>query len=932
MNMADWSQRYDQISGDFAKSAEKKADAAYSSLLTQPKTVVILAIIIAAWFANVGSDFREQIVDDVEIFLPEGAQSTDLLLEVRSEWSTDISLIYIQTRNVEFPGDNSTNISNVDILREISWIEGDADNLGDAHLKRGIDWNKDDHGRQDGILWIISIAQIIKEVNSSDGRFNLAMCENGVNTRIGGLVDCDTVDQASGGGGEYSIPEQDRIDEIIGRSEGGMDALVRDTNGDGIWDTTAVIIGMTHDMTITGQWEDYSEFFTHVEDVIDVFNRPSSMSNTKMTLTGLSKVLEDISDEIYLDLLDMLPISLVITVIAITALHRSWKIVIISGTPIMMALSVTFGASVLLDMTLTPMIIATFPILIGLGVDYALHMINRIEEVRRKRIDDATEENERRRRKGLPPEDIPHLWDPVMYRECVMEMTKSTGVAVVLSAFTTVVGFAVLIAPAIVPIIPIRSVGLTLVVGIISTLIFSIIMVPVLAWLLKFNKRTNPPMWGKVSRLPVKHFALILLVTVTVTGYGLMMMDEMSKPITGSSEAPEGIDSLDTLAEYSEQFAGGQTSLFIFDASVRGAQNDTLPIRDLPVLDNMDALEQRIDAVDQTNTTSVVTFLKAIPVTLQLTDGVVIYDGSLWDLLHEECWESNDPLNCAAWMTLDATGPDGRKGLRRDMVNVAFDTLSPEVQSMLMNEAGNKALVYVTQPYMNLNYAGELRDDIDSMLAEEMQEPGLSTSALTGGLPVSLDINAGIHESQSQTTIFTLILLTLVLMVVFRSFRIGIYTMIPVSVVILWQPLLMKSGDVNVNIFTAMIGTIVFGIGVDDAIHVMHRIREEGESAVGISNAIEKTGQTIFETTVTTISGLCAGLFLSFPGLENFFILMMALIAFAFLTSTFLLPSLIVCEHTLRHRIKGLPPWSDFGEGPVILDENSETIDAVLEG
>jgi len=930
--MADWSQRYDQISGDLARSAEEKADAAYSSLLTQPKTVVILAIIIAAWFANVGSDFREQIVDDVEIFLPEGAESTDLLLQVRSEWSTDISLIYIQTRNVEFPGDNSTNISNVDILREISWIEGDNDNLGDAHLKRGIDWNKNDHGRQDGVLWVISIAQIIKEVNSSDGRFNIAMCENGVNTRVGGLINCDTVDQASGGGGDYSIPDQDRIDEIIGRSEGGMDALVRDTNGDGIWDTTAVVIGMTHDMSITDQWQDYSEFFAHVEEVIDVFNRPSSMSNTKMTLTGLSKVLEDISDEIYLDLLDMLPLSLVITVIVITALHRSWKVVIISGTPIMMALSVTFGASVLLDMTLTPMIIATFPILIGLGVDYALHMINRIEEVRRKRIDDATEENERRRRKGLPPEDIPHLWDPVMYRECVMEMTKSTGVAVVLSALTTVVGFAVLIAPAIVPIIPIRSVGLTLVVGIISTLIFSIIMVPVLAWLLKFNKRTNPAMWGKVSQLPVKHFALILLLTVAVTGYGLMMMSEMSKPITGSSEAPEGIDSLDTLAEYSEQFGGGQTSLFIFDASVRGSHNDTLPIRDLPVLDNMDALEQRIDAVDQTNTTSVVTFLKAIPIAIQLTDGVVLYDGSLWDLLHEECWESNDPLNCAAWMTLDATGPDGRKGLRRDMVNVAFDTLSPEVQSMLMNEAGDKALVYVTQPYMNLNYAGELRDDIDEMLNEEMPEPGISTSPLTGGLPVSLDINAGIHDSQSQTTFFTLILLTLVLMLVFRSFRIGIYTMIPVTVVILWQPLLMKSGDVNVNIFTAMIGTIVFGIGVDDAIHVMHRIREEGESAVGISNAIERTGQTIFETTVTTISGLCAGLFLSFPGLENFFMLMIALITFAFLTSTFLLPSLIACEHTLRHRIKGLPPWSDFGEGPVLLDENSESIDAVLEG
>ena len=119
-----------------------------------------------------------------------------------------------------------------------------------------------------------------------------------------------------------------------------------------------------------------------------------------MTQTGLSKILEDVSDSIYLDLLDMMPISLFLTVLIITLLHRSWKVVVISGTPIVMALAVTFGASVLLKMTLTPMIIATFPILIGLGVDYALHMVNRIEEVRRKRIDSAVERKRRRRRKG----------------------------------------------------------------------------------------------------------------------------------------------------------------------------------------------------------------------------------------------------------------------------------------------------------------------------------------------------------------------------------------------------------------------------------------------------------------------------------------------------------------------------------------------------
>ncbi|MBR60927.1 MAG: hypothetical protein CMA84_06905 [Euryarchaeota archaeon] len=929
--MREWPQRFEGFLQKSSEITERRLESTYTSLLTQPKTVVVLAAIVAIWMGYIGSNFATLIEDDVEIFLPQGASSSELLLEVREEWSTDISVIYIQSPNVEFPGDNSTNITNVNILREISWIEGDDENRGESDLKRGIDWNKEDRGKDDGVLWIISIAQVIKEVNSSDGRFNLAMCESGLNNRLGGLINCEAALAASGGGGDYTIPDQDRIDEIIGRSGGSIDALARDTNGDGVWDTTAVLIGMTHDMSVTGRWQDFSDFFVHVNEVISIENRPSEYAITDMTLTGLSKVLEDISEAIYHDLVDMLPISLLLTVLTITLLHRSWKVVIISGTPIIMALAVTFGSAVLLDMTLTPMIIATFPILIGLGVDYALHMVNRIEEIRRKKVMEHDNENDRRRRNGLPPIEKPDFWDLNFYRDCVIGMTKSTGVAVLLSGATTVIGFSVLIAPSIVPIIPIRSVGLTLVVGITSTLILSLILVPVLAWLLRFNKRTNPSMWKGIGRVPIQSFIIILLITVGVTGYGLMMIDELSKPITGSSEAPDNIASLETLAEYSEEFDGGQTSLFIFDASIRGERNDTSAIRDLPVLDNMDAIEMKVDKVNQTNTTSVITFLKAIPVTIEITEGITLYEGSLWDLLHEECWESNSP-ECIHWMALDAdVNGGGREGMRRDMVDVVFDTLSPEVLSMLTNSDGTKALVYVTQPYLNLNYAGGLREDIDKMLEEPLPEEGIRISPLTGGLPVSLDINEGIHDSQSQTTIITLIVLTLVLMVMFRSPRLGIYTMIPVSVVILWQPLLMRSGDVNVNIFTAMIGTIVFGIGVDDAIHVMHRIQEEKETPVGISKAISETGQTIFETTITTVSGLCAGLFLAFPGLENFFLLMMALIAFAFLTSVFLLPATITAEHVIRQKFQRKDSWIDFGDDPVLSSEDMSSIDAVLE-
>tara|TARA_B110000444_G_scaffold256526_1_gene293033 strand:- start:295 stop:3162 length:2868 start_codon:yes stop_codon:yes gene_type:complete len=939
------SKQFASIKRRVAKSTHNKLDSMYGSILASPATVIIILVIIAAFFAEQGMSFQDQIDDDVEIFLPDGAPSTELLLEVREEWSTDITVIYIKSNNAVAPIDPDTgqpkwekgedNITDKAILEEISWVEGDDNNIGGDSISRGIDYDKDDQGRNDGVLWIISPAQVIKEINSADGRFNSSFCENIVDTRdpanlIGFNIPCENLPP----GGEYAIPEQTQIDRIIEESNGSFDALIKDTDGDGIWDTTAIIVGMSQDFGEMEDFADFKELMAHFEKVVD--NRPDSQLEV-MTVTGLNKVLEDISEEIYEDLLMILPWSVLFTVLIITILHRSVKVVLITGLPILMALAVTFGSSVILDITLTPMIVATFPILIGLGVDYSLHMVNRIEEVRRKELAKIHDENERRRRKGQKLTEVPDLWDIDFYKKCVLEMTSSTGVAVLLSAMTTIVGFSVLIAPQIVNVAPIRSVGITLVIGIASTLIFSIILVPTLAWMLGFHKRTNSAMWKNIGKIPVKGFFVIILLAGSITSGGLLMwFSVMNEPITGSSEAPENIESLDYLGEYSNVFSGGQTSLFIFSAEDRPNENETDRIRDLPVLDVIDGLENRIDDVERTNTTSIITFLRTIPVQIGWEDPVIggtyLYKDTLWNFLHEPCWTSNDPIQCNAWLLLDASGEGGREQLRKDMVNVVFDTLSPEVLSMLLNEDGSKGIVYVTQPYMNLDDAGVLRDDIDVMLKEDTGLPGTESSKLTGGLPVSLDINDGIHDSQMLTTIVTMVILTIVLSIVFRSIRLGVYTMIPVVVVILWQPLLLNSPDVNVNIFTAMIGTIVFGIGVDDSIHVMHRIQEEGETPTGIANSIEETGQTIFETTITTVSGIGAGFLVTFPGLENFFMIMCLLIIFAFITSTFLLPAVITLEHWTKAKIKGESNWIDYGDGIALASSISmKPLDAVLE-
>ncbi len=993
-----------QLVDDASDAAEattrRTAELTYSSILRSPAAVAILLLLVTASMYGYAEKFEHQINGDVEIYLPDGADSTVLLQQVREQWSTDIFMLYVQTNNaIEDPSLRGTeNITSVDILKQISWIEGDDQNRGIGGYGSGLDYNKEDRGEIDGVVWVLSPAQIIKEANSSSYRFNCAMEKHALPT--GDSEDClvSSLNPFEG----YSIPDgegaQERIDRFVQDAEPLLSSFVRDTQdpnpeidenndgitdneGDGIWDTAVVIIGLKYDMSDTaiipredpkgeteenptGVLRDHRAFIEYAEVLIyeksnisdcqichRVYNSPTSTMDDftstddrkAVTITGLTPVVHDISDAIYLELVQkMLPISVVLVCLAMLLLHRNPKVIIICGAPILMSLIITFGITVIADIMLTPMIISVGPILVGLGVDYALHLTNRIEENRIDLIEERLEMAWSAQRDGFQTEDI-DPWDPHISLTATVRAVLTTGHAIFLSALTTIIGFSVLRWPSLVPIEPMRTVGTTLVLGIAITFVMSMVLVPALVQLLRYRKKRSKAfdkMWEFIGEIPVKSTVIVLLVTLSLTLYGASILEEeLGKGISGASdEVPPGLESYETLREYSDVFDGGQTNMFIVDATQRGAQNGTAPIRDLPILDAIDIMQiEKIDQVANTTTISLVTILKSIHVDVVIGD-LELYDESLWEILHDECWdESTNPLRPDCW-AYAATS-------REDMVNVAFDTLSPEVRSMLMNTdqgtGETKTLVYVNQPYLNLGNATVLRDAIDGFLggsggcgesAWTCQGLGIQqvfNSLLTGGLPVSIDVNDGVHEAQSETTVATMLILLIVMAFLFRSPRLAFFTMVAVGVVVIWQPLLMRSGGVNVNFFTAMVGTIVFGIGVDDSIHIVDRIKDEGETPAGIVKSVSRTGQTIFETTTTTCAGLAAGLFVAIPGLQNFFVLMMLLLILALLTSSILLPAMIVSYHEFGHRISRGDSWLDYDQSGVLAAET--VLDAVIE-
>ena len=61
-------------------------------------TVAVLSLITLLLLQS-ALTFEENMTRDIEVYLPEGEESTEILIEVRQDWATDLIIVYIETGN-----------------------------------------------------------------------------------------------------------------------------------------------------------------------------------------------------------------------------------------------------------------------------------------------------------------------------------------------------------------------------------------------------------------------------------------------------------------------------------------------------------------------------------------------------------------------------------------------------------------------------------------------------------------------------------------------------------------------------------------------------------------------------------------------------------------------------------------------------------------
>ncbi len=864
----------------------------YVRFVTKSPLVSVLVITaITIMLALQMARFEDHIASDLETYLPKGAQESETLKRITKHWATNVEIIFIETDNAYYP-EIKDNITHRRILREISYLEGNE-------TWGGLNPDRTDRGVIDDIAYSISISILIKEINSSGPRManvledhmaeNLAEIVGGEDVNI-----TSADDEALKGFGHYDIPQtQQQINQIISQiPQNVLDAMVADTNDDGIWDTSYIMFGVVDDV------ED-KDLIERVDAMMA--NRP--MKNTRMEQTGIIPIMMEVTDEAMLQLVLTMPWAALFTMGVIFYFHRSLKIILIAGIPLLYTLIWTFGLIVLMDVMVSPIIVAAIPMLIGLGVDYSLHLSNRIAEFQR-------EENEE-------------------VHEAIKDSLLTTGKAIFLSVITTIIGFASLLTSTLEPIV---MMGIALITGIMSAYVLTLILVPNLVILLKYRK-TDLPGWRRFSEYPVRFrwpivIFVIIITIVSLTQVAIMTGTETERP----KERDTGLETITTIRKFSSLWSSGQSALVLIEGDA------PYVLKELPLLDGIDMLENGagtqagINDIRLVNATCIVDVFKSIALNISWTTTEGGINDTFIPPILRPIWKQISQIigNNTKQYYLIMTYwdfihwlPDEQ--LRREAIDIFYDSLTEELRAMLVNDDYSMTLMIVNFPYLGVGETERIIDDINKVVANvnpNMQD-GQATKA-TGLAALILIGNEAIVQSMRGTLWLCLILVFLSLTFIFGSLRLGVITMIPILLVVAWQPLTMASvsgftGGATLNMMTAMIGSLVIGTGIDFSCHISARLREEGETIQGVKKTTEHTGQTIAEATLTTVAGLSGGLAVTW--FRGFFFIIMALILYAMFAGLVLLPAIyaILIKHNEKKYRKYLKP--EGADGDVIEAE-----------
>lgn len=637
--------------------------------------------------------------------------------------------------------------------------------------------------------------------------------------------------------GNYSIPnEQAFIDRIVGNiPPDELKSMVADVDQDGIYDHFAIIVLLNKDPKIQLQVLDAAQ------SLIDEVNAQWE-GTMKLWLTGPTPVIEAMQQRTITEFVRVMPLVVGALCIALYAFHRTWKVIPIALLPVGLALLMSLGiVGALHDyVIITPQVVIVAPVMLSLGVSYGLYISNRYAEE--------------------PGEDR---------AKRVARATKAINPAIFLSAATTATGFFSLMIGTLPPIL---TMGLGLTVGISLTYVLVYILVPALIVMLRYEKRATAATTAGMkafATFPSRNRKKIVAFALVASALSVLMIPLVRFDADYLNMAPNDEPSVVKMAEYSKNMGGGQMGMVLIRRDPY--LYDTLAA--------MERMESELNGIPDNQALSVVAIMKAVAapdsVTVGSTDIPIppIFRKSLWDAI----------------VFLKGMGAGSAA---QSLINTFYDALPEELREMLVSTTARRALIYSFMPFMPIDRIRVAVDGVNRVVADFNEVYGDDfSSKLTGIAAITLAVNDLIIVSQINSLAVCMILTILILAFTFRSIKVGLLTIIPVSCVIALEPGTLVMLDIPLSTITVMIGSIAIGTGVDFAIQIAQRVRLGKFKLPAVFSAVENAGTSFVEATATMLFGFAMCLFIPIDSIQEFLVMIMVLLTYNAIFALFLMPA-----------------------------------------
>jgi predicted RND superfamily exporter protein len=556
----------------------------------------------------------------------------------------------------------------------------------------------------------------------------------------------------------------------------------------------------------------------------------------EVLLGGLPYITYSIKGNIISDMSLLVPLALILMVAMLYSFFREWRGVILPFIIVAMSIIMSFGLMALLGWKISLITILMPIMLIAIANDYGIHLIAHYHELIRKRGYTSMI--------GISSRMYRDLKRPIL-----------------ITGLTTIGGILGLLTHSMVPA---AQLGVLTAAGIGFSLMLSLWFLPALlsyfrlpgeASVRRQEKAVRTSRWlNRFGRWVSHHPRMIVGITALVAVLGtlgilLVRVDtNIEGYFLGRSEVRRSTELIN------KHFGGSQFISILF-------QGDVLQPEILHRMEKYEAEIRKEPALGTVN--SPVNLLK------EMSKGFYNPDEAGYDQIPSSADE--------AYQFLEVFSMGGNEEEIEQFIDYNFEYARILIS---MKDGSNRA-------------GKKLVNDL-----KELTKDDPNVKFITGDGLNKIELADMVIKGQIRSLAFAMVVVFLLIYIIFGSYRAGLISTIPLSVAIVMLFGLMGILGISLDIATALLSSIMIGVGIDYTIHFLWRFKIERAKGLSHMDAAQETlctaGRGIFYNAFSVIVGFLALGISNFAPMRYFSALIVISIATCLISALLVVPSIVI--------------------------------------